>query len=463
MPTVSFGGGGSPSTGTFSGPWNVGISWVGSNVGGYPTGNINLSGGRPVAIDGITVNGSRSGGNNFLSVANVSGTAQVRINWDTSQRLNFTRYIGNQLTIIRGPGVGGTADWSNGGLQGNYVWSTVPTQPSSISTSVSGRDIRVQAGTSGSDGGASISSYTIQMSVNGGAYGSNRNTRDTTYTNLTPGSTYRFRVYANNKNGSSSAAVSGTTTIVLPPNPPSSITPIRERRSVTVTLGESSVPDSSVVISGYTIQRRESLNNGVTWGAWGDSRSTDTINRVTTYENLGSTTTQQFRGRAESNFGPGEFTTSDPIFIPGIPDPPQQVLALQQGAAVQVIVTAPTSDGGAPILTYRIEKRISENFGDTWSAWEDPVVIPGNEPVYLYESLVLQKTYQFRAFATNEEGDSESPTESNSVYLPAIVRIRDEGVFRLPSDYKRYDENIGAWIGLSTYKRYFNGQWVNLE
>jgi hypothetical protein len=75
----------------------------------------------------------------------------------------------------------------------------------------------------------------------------------------------------------------------------------------------------------------------------------------------------------------------------------------------------------------------------------------------------LQKTYQFRALSTNSEGDSESFTESNSVYLPAIVRIRDEGVFRFPNDYKRYDEECGAWIGLSIYQRYFNGQWVDLE
>ena len=90
------------------------------------------------------------------------------------------------------------------------------------------------------------------------------------------------------------------------------------------------------------------------------------------------------------------------------------------------------------------------------------MTIPFSESLYLYENLELLKTYQFRALATNEEGNSENFTESNTVYLPAIVRIREGNQFRLPADYKRYDEEIGTWIGLSTYKRFFNGQWVDL-
>lgn len=312
MPTVSFGGGGSASSGTFTGPWNVGTSWVGSNVGGYPTGNLNLSGGRPVAINGITVNGSRSGGNNFLSVARVGGTAQVRINWNTSFRLNFTRYIGNGGSIIRGPGVGGTANWTNGGLQGNYVWSTVPTQPSSISLSPSGTSIRVQAGTSSSNGGSGITRYRIQMSVNGGSYGTNRDTRDTTYTNLTPGNNYRFRVFSTNSNGDSQARVSSQVLLASAPSPPGSISVVRNSKNVTVSI-TASISDGGSPIGSYTVQRRSSLDGGITFGTFEDSQNISSFSF--TYQNLTPSLTYQFGAFATNSSGDSLYTISSNVFI----------------------------------------------------------------------------------------------------------------------------------------------------
>jgi hypothetical protein len=174
-------------------------------------------------------------------------------------------------------------------------------------------------------------------------------------------------------------------------------------------------------------------------------------------------TTQQFRGRAESDFNSSDWRTSAPLFIPGIPDAPSQVFALREGAAVFVIVAAPVRTGGVPILTYTIQKRISQDFGQTWSEWGEPLIIPFSDSFYRYENLELQKTYQVRALATNSEGNSETFTQSNTVYLPAIMKIYDNGQFRLPFNYKRYSEDVGDWIGLSISKRYFNGQWIDLE
>lgn len=662
MPTVNFGAGGIQSTGTNSGPWNVGTSWVGSNVGGYPTGNLSLGGTRVVSIDDVTVNGPRNTGT--LSVENVSGTAQVRINWNTSLQLQFTRYLGNGLSIIRGPGVGGSADWTNGGLQGNYVWTTVPSAPRNLRIDVSGSFVRVRVDTSSDNGGAPISNYTIQIRAPGSTYGAAQNTRDhtydltgfppqtydirvfasnkngngaavvgtatvtasppsaptcsivknkrdvtvslttasaesgvtisgytiqrrdrlgdgawsswgnsrttttsnrtTTYTGLTPGRTYQFRGRAESNVGSgewsntpsttissppaapsvsatrnvrnitvvsgiassasdvtiseysyqirsstnagvtwgnwSSTQTSNTTNrtvtysnlnpsttyqtraraesdfgsgtwgtsnvITLPPPPsaPPSISPVRSLRNVQVTAGASSVQDSSVVISSYTFQRRESTNGGLTWGAWGGDLSSTATNRVVTFSNLNSSSTYQFRVRAESNFGPSDFRTSGNVFIPGIPDAPQEVMAIQLGADIQVIVVQPLRTGGASVLSYSIERRVSSNNGQTWSSWGNRVVVPFSSSVHIYRDLDVLKTYQFRALATNEIGDSESFTLSRNVFIPAIMKIYNEesDSFNLPKNYKRYNAQLNSWIGLSIYKRYSNGQWIDL-
>ena len=340
-----------------------------------------------------------------------------------------------------------------------------PSAPSSASISKDKRDVTISLGTATAPAGTTISSYEIEIRSSGGSYGSRRtvstSSRSTTYTGLNPGVTYQGRGRAVGTGGAGDWRETGTVTISPPPTAPSTISAIRSFRSVAVALGTSTAA-SDVTISGYEIQRRDSTNGGATWGAWGNVRTTNLTDRTTTYTGLIPLSTYEFRGAAQSDFGLGAFSTSAPIFIPDFPNPPQQVLALQEGASVRVIVTAPTFDGGAPVLTYRIEKRVSDDFGSNWEDWGDSITIPANEPVYLYSGLELQRTYQFRALATNSEGDSEAFTESNAVYLPVIVRILEDGQFRLPGDYKRYDEGIGTWIGLSTYKRYFNGVWTDL-
>jgi len=361
---------------------------------------------------------------------------------------------------INGGGESPTARESNSVL----VPFPPPSTPPSATATKTKRDVRITYSASTAPAGTTILNYEIQISENNGSFGSTRtdNGGGETYSNLNPGSTYRGRVRAIGQGGASDWRESNSVTISARPTAPSNILLTRFSRNVFVELGTSTAA-SDVTISGYTIQRRESFNGGVTWADWGDQRSFNTTDRTTTYENLVAETTQQFRGRAESDFEASDWTTSEPFFIPGIPDPPSQVFALREGAAIFVIVAAPASDGGATILTYTVEKRISDDFGETWSDWGEEIIIPFLEPVYLYEGLELQKTYQFRALATNSEGDSEQFTESEAVYLPAIMKIYENNQFRLPNNYKRYSEEVGDWVGLSISQRYFGGEWFELE
>ncbi len=315
MATITFGSGGNSTNGnSYVGPWfAAGTSaYIFTVAGGYPTGNRNLSGNRVVSIDSITVNGPRSAtGGTSLQVANVSGNAQVRIIWNGNFRLNFTRYTNNGGRIDGGPGVPST--FTNGGLQGQYIWTTVPSRPGGIQPTISGTSIRVVAQTSSSSGDANISGYTIQMSVNGGSYGTNRSGRDTTYSNLTPGSRYRFRVFATNKNGNSEAASTNQITLTSPPSPPGSISVLRSSRNVTVTI-TASASDGGSTIQSYTVQRRSSSDNGVTFGPWEDNQNISSF--TFTYENLAPSLTYQFRAFATNSSGDSGTVNSSNVFIP---------------------------------------------------------------------------------------------------------------------------------------------------
>ena len=402
-----------------------------------------------VNIDGQNFSGSWSYDfRNYNSLVLGTGGRIVNHNSDGSKTIGVSASADGGRPL-------GTAS-----LSGSFRLTTYPRAPNpppSVSAAVPvGRSIFVSW--QAASGGAGVSNYDVDRIENNTSWvriASGTTALSLTSSSLNPRSTYRFRVRANGPGGSSGFRESNSRTIAPAASPPTT-TAARTRRNVTVSMSIPAVLDGSVAITGYTVQRRQDS------GAWGDTRTTSASDRTVTYTNLPSSTNQQFRARADTNLGSSDFSESNVIFIPGIPDAPAQVLALQQGAAVQVVVAAPTSDGGAPILTYTIEKRSSDDFATTWSDWGDPVTIPFSESLFLYQNLELLKTYQFRALATNEEGNSENFTESNTVYLPAIVRIREGNQFRLPADYKRYDEEIGAWIGLSTYKRFFNGQWVDL-
>jgi fibronectin type 3 domain-containing protein len=414
-----------------------------------------LSGDTSIRVTWPAANGATS----YRVQRSENGGAYSNLETTSSRDRTYSLNRGSTYTFtvwsINGGGESPTSRDSNSVL----IPLPPPNPPPSVTAAAPvGRSIGVSW--EAASGGAGVSNYDVERIENNTSWVrilSSTTSLSLTSSSLNPRSTYRFRVRANGPSGSSGFRESNSQTIAPATLPPVT-TATRTLRSVTVTMTEPTVLDQSIIITGYTTQRKQGS------GDWGDTKTTtDLDNRSITYTDLPSETNQQFRGRADTNLGSSDFFESQVLFIPGLPDAPSQLFALREGASVRVIAAAPASDGGAPVLTYTIEKRISDNLGVTWSEWENPLVINFSEPFYLYENLELQKTYQFRALATNEEGNSENFTESESVYLPAIMRIYDNNQFRLPNNYKRYNEEIGDWVGLGISRRYFNGQWFELE
>lgn len=198
MATTAFRGG--TSGGTGSAFFNV-ASYIYDGIS-YPTGNLNLAGSRPVAINSVSPEYATN-----LSAATVSSDGLVRL------------YTNSGMTFKRNQGAGGVvtlayngSTWS-GALTGQFAWSTVPTKPASLSASRTARDVDITAGSSSSDGGQSITGYKVQRSwsADGSTGWSAWEDEQTlvglayTYDDLTPGRYYKFRTYAQNANGSSEA------------------------------------------------------------------------------------------------------------------------------------------------------------------------------------------------------------------------------------------------------------------
>lgn len=422
-----------------------------------------------VNIDGQSFSGNftydfRPPNNNNTITIGSGTTGWISHNSDGSKSVNV-RATATGSSI-------GSADTGNNSFR-LTTYERAPSTPSSISTSRNVRAITVTVGAS-SDAGAGISRYRIQKRQlpPGGSYSSygddittTTSNRVGTYTGLLPEYTYQFRARAEGPGGNSGWRESGTTVIPDAATAPASISLLRNLRTVEVTLGTSTpLEASTITINSYTIQRRESTNGGATWGAWGGTLTAD-ANRKALFTGLNAESTYQFRGRANTDLGSSDYTTSESIFIPGNPDPPSDVLAMLYGTAVMVVIFAPTEDGGAPVTSYTVEIRESLDKGLTYSEWTFDRTTAAASSSFIKEDAVIGTTYQYRVYASNSEGDSESPTTSEEVYIPKIVQIYDLATasFRNPFDYKRYDDTLEDWIGLSIAKKYVGGQWIDLE
>ena len=198
-------------SGTSQGGYYTGATTIYQINLGNPSGNTNLGGSTVLNYGATSVNGM-SGGTASYSSAN-SGTCTVT---RTGSQINFTKYSNGGAQIEEtGPGA---SPWTSSSLVGSVLWTTVPTTPSSIATSVSGASVTVTCGTSASDGGNTITSYNVRYSKDGGAYTSGvaMTSRSYTYSGLTPGSSYVFQVYSTNADGNSAGRVATAVTIVAP-------------------------------------------------------------------------------------------------------------------------------------------------------------------------------------------------------------------------------------------------------
>lgn len=394
--SISFGfGSGGASSGTFVGSY-TGQHYVYGYAGAYPTGNPNINGTRIVSIDSVVLNGSWSATNGWRAEYHTDGNVLAIYNTSGGTgSLNFTRYFGNGGTVNSDTG----DTWTGGGLQGTIYWSTCATAPSSISATRVGRDVTVH--TAGApniqDGGSSISSYGVQYAPQGGTWAGNWDISSGAYTirGLTPGVSYYFRTYANNAHGSGAAITSGLVTIPNLPTAPS-LSQVKNATAVTLTIGNTTSTDAPT----YYVQR--SLDNKT----WESAIQVTTTPRTHTYSGQTPGQTYFYRAYATSAVGQGAYSTVQSVAIATVPSAPASVSGVRSGRSVTVTVGASSSTGGDPITSYGIQ--YSNDGGSTWSA----AVSADANLQHTFTNLTTGTTYVFRAYATNDIGNS--PTTSSA-------------------------------------------------
>lgn len=220
MGTSNFSGGnsggsyGSVTDGSSPGPY------VTSSVT-IPAGRITLTGTYPVRVTSIDAYNASN-----VRTATVAGVAAGSSYTSSSGGSSTVAVYGNPGTLgfyVSGSSGSQTyfSDGSpgasyGGGLVGSFSWSLVNTAPASITVVKTGLNVTVTAGVAAGSDASAPTSYKAQYRKDGGAWTGTTTanaSREVTFTSLTPGSSYEFRVYATNNVGDSAARTSSAVVI----------------------------------------------------------------------------------------------------------------------------------------------------------------------------------------------------------------------------------------------------------
>ena len=253
-------------------------------------------------------------------------------------------------------------------------------------------------------GGAEVTDYEYEQDGSGTWISTGSTATDYTVRNLTNGQPYTFRVRAANSAGQSAAStVSASVTPATVPGAPMGLSATVSDQRVDLIW---TAPASN---GGQSITDYEYEQGGS--GTWISTGSTATSYMV---HNLTNGQPYTFRVRAVNSVGAGAASAASPNITPATePDAPTGLSATVSDQEVDLIWTAPASNGGATILRYEYEL----DFSGTWTS------TGGTASSYTVTGLTNGQFYWFRVRAVNRVGaglasSSRSATPTSTVVAP---------------------------------------------
>jgi hypothetical protein len=287
--------------------------------------------------------------------------------------------------------------------------------------------------------GAEITSYSIQRKINGQTIYTNVGVSTlTSYTNvgLTNGTAYRYRVGATNVKGTTWSADSLAVTPSTSPSSPtiSSINTVfsASNNNCVVNLSWTAPANNGSIITNYVIQQRLASNfAGVVLPSNPDSFFRDLITlpgNVTTASLNPSTISMLTYGRwggsyvyrvaAINSNGRGSYSANSSVVTPTVAPTPCLNLVCTKGFNKAILNwTAPESDGGTPITSYVVERKISSQADTTYVRTNTG----SSNTTFTATGLTNGTSYTFRVAAINARGQSAIFASATGTVIPGVV------------------------------------------
>ncbi|MEY2966032.1 MAG: hypothetical protein RLY50_82 [Actinomycetota bacterium] len=304
-----------------------------------------------------------------------------------------------RISAVNGAGVG----LASAAVSATPWTYTAPSAPRNLAANARVQSAFVSWTSPATTGGATVTSYVIDWSVDGGTTWNGERSvtsgyRWTTLTGLTGGVAHLVRVRAVNSIGTSPAATTSVTP--LPPVAPSA------PRSLYVSAGYEmatlywSRPSNSgtTAVSGYYVEW--STDAGATW----------TRGEIVTGSRLRQTITgleggreHRFRVIAVNSVGESAPSQIYTVTVRGFsaPSSPRNMYGFANSTTAFLSWSTPSQNGGSAITGYSVW--LSTDAGVTWSSAGDVVAPRRNIRIF---GLAPNVAHQFRVTASNKYGES---------------------------------------------------------
>jgi Fibronectin type III domain len=291
--------------------------------------------------------------------------------------------------------------------------ATVPGAPTGVTATRGNASAAVAWSAPASNGGATITSYTVTASDGTHTCGWTSGQLSCTVSGLTNGVAYTFTVTATNWAGTGSpSGPSNSVTPATVPGQPTGVGGTPGNASAVVSWTAPS-DDGGSAITGYTVASSPSSAGCTTAGAL-----SCTVSGLTDGQGYTFTVT------AANSVGPGlpsgPSATVTPATVPGAPT---GVTATRGDASALVSWSAPSSNGGAAITSYTV----TASDGIHTCGWS------GGSLSCTVSGLTNGQSYTFTVTATNWAGTGAPSSPSNSV-VPAAVPGPPTGVGGTPGN-----------------------------
>lgn len=434
---------------------------VKSEYGGFPVGNVNDSGSRPVKIYGLSVMGLSGGYPQIWFGGSSQGAGGV---WNSSGGMFAIRCISTSSPMYFGRlndnGVN-TIDeadgsvWSpRGGLCGYFDWATVPPAPTfNSATPGSGSGTVNISFSSNGDGGEGVDQWQVNYATNasfsgGGLFDSSGTS---TFTG-TPGVTYYFRARGRNDVGWGTWSNTRSATTVGVPSAVQSLTAgVSTTAPNTINLSWNAPATPGGTITGYKIYRDGVLAH-------------TTSGTGTTY-NMGGLTRGQsysFVVRARNSYSDsigseGAASNTASQTAQGVPSAPQNVTAVADAlnpGEIDVDWDAPSYSGVGGITGYDVYLSTGTQIASGLAAGTTAYTATGLTPGTTYGFVIRARNAVATASATLGDASATAyetalgdPPQVTGVAVAADAKVSGRLVITWT------DPNIGvaAVVGYSVF------------
>ncbi len=280
---------------------------------------------------------------------------------------------------------------------GSVTPRTTPGAPANVVATPGNAQAVITWDTPASDGGGTITAYTVTASPGGATCQWTEGPLSCTVTGLANGTAHTFTVTATNDAGTGPASNASAPVVPLgPPGAPTSVARVTGDASVTVSWNPPDL-DGGSPITGYTVT---AAPGGATC-QWTEGPLTCIVTGLT------NGTAYTFAVTATNIFGTGSPSNPTPPISPRtVPDAPTAVVAVAGNAEATVSWEAPAFNGGAPVTGYIAAAAPGGGSCITTTALS--CVITG---------LIAETAYTFTVRALNSAGLG-APSEPSGTVIP---------------------------------------------